>query len=110
MAAATITNTKMTGISGESTINALNARNIRMEVGILTFDGGNYATGGIAWAPENIPADKVEQVFFTCPTGYLAEWDGTNDKVKVWVSTTEYTNASAITLVFGYVAFGKPGR
>jgi hypothetical protein len=110
MAAATISNTKMTGISGESNIAALLARGVRIEVGILTFDGGDYATNGIAWEPENIPADKVENVFFTCPSGYQAEWDGENHMVKVWVSTTEYSNASAISLVFGYFAIGKPGR
>ena len=107
MATATIANTKVTGVGNQHSVMGHINRDTRMEVGYLTFDGGDYVTGGIAWDLETFEADDAEFIGFeVTTTGYAACYNRTTHKVMVWNGTTEHAQ-SAISLVFRYIAFGK---
>jgi hypothetical protein len=108
MADATISNTLDGRLrAGNNRIEGLKAAGLKVEVGTLTFDGGNYATGGIAWTPDGIDADRLLGVFFeTSVAGWQFHYITATGLLTLWNGTTQYTNASAISITTKYLAIG----
>lgn len=93
--------------AGNNRIESLQASGLKFEFGTLTFDGGNYATGGIAWEPDTIDADRLLGVFFeTSVAGWQFHYITATGLLGVWNGTTEYTNSSAISVTTKYLAVG----
>jgi hypothetical protein len=57
----------------------------------LTFDS-SYAAGGYAVTPANFGLDEILAMFSNVGSGYLAEYDAANGKVKVLIG--DYNNAA----------------
>ena len=107
MATATIANTPVTGVDKfHSFMGHLN-RDSRLEVGYLTFNGGDYVTDGIAWHPDTMAAAHVELIIFENPTGYNFNLDRSTGKLIVYSSATTQFAQSAISFVVRYLAIGK---
>lgn len=107
MAAATIANTFDGRIrAGNNRIEGLKASGLKFEFGTLTFDGGDYASGGIAWEPDSIDASRLLGVFFeTSVAGYQFHYITATGMLTVWNGTTEHS-AAAISITTNYLAVG----
>lgn len=82
------------------------AHNYKFITGTVTFDGGDYVTGGIAWdLSKEIPVD-LNDVFFTCPGGSVFYYNKSTGKIQAFSGGTEHTQ-SAISDVVGFLAIGK---
>jgi hypothetical protein len=84
----------------------------KLVIAKITFDGGNYATGGTAVDFTDYMTN-VEHVLVAPISGYVCEWVPSTGKVKVFeagadaAALDEYANGSAISLatwawVIGY--------
>lgn len=102
-----------------STLKRAGMKSLRTHIAVASSNE-NYATGGIACPASSLGMSKVDMAYVQCQTfattaAYLALYDGTAEKVKLfWVDTTvdgaapvEVPNATAVgVLLYGIVAFG----
>ena len=103
----TNTNEESGVLQNNYSIPTLISRNVVMRPGVLTFDGGWYATGGLDWEPEGMDDTKVMVVLFeTTVAGWQFHWIQSTKKLLAFNGTTEYTNDSAISLTTKYLAIG----
>lgn len=112
MATATITTALASRQQTQYSLNAHAANGQKQQIGTITFDGGTYVTGGIAFSVAAIPAAKLSFIEFNPVDGYLISYDYTEEKVQVWeagadtAALDEFANGGAIDLVTRYLAIG----
>jgi hypothetical protein len=108
MSTATITNSveEAGKLQNNYSIPTLISRNVIIKPGCLTFDGGDYATGGISWEPEGMDYLKVMCVLFeTDVAGWQFHWVQSTKMLTVWNGTTQHS-AAAISITTKYLAIG----
>ncbi len=112
MAEATITGVPLNRQGADYSLNAAMADGQKHQVGTLTFNGGDYVSGGIAWTPKGIP--NLAFISFTNGAGYMIEYDYTNGKIQVYEAggdgdtppSLDEFPPSAISLVLRFRAVG----
>lgn len=112
MADATIATSLASRQQTQYSLNAHAVNGQKQQIGTITFDGGTYVTGGIAFTVAAIPATKLSFIEFNPVDGYLISYDYDAGKVQVWeagadgAALDEFTNGEAISLVTRYLAIG----
>ena len=109
MAEATITNVIDVRAEGNYSLNSHEARGMKLKTGYVTFDGGDYAAGGIAFTVTGLP--NLRFIQFESTGGYVIDYDYDNGKIQVWESAGDGANldeyaAAAITLAPRFLAVG----
>ena len=109
VAAATITGVPAVRQGADYSLNMAMADGQKHQVGTLTFDGGDYAAGGIEWTPKGIP--NLAFISLTNGDGYMIQYDYTNKKIQVYEAGVDGEPldefaASAISLVIRFRAVG----
>lgn len=92
-----------------------NLGNRRATTGSLATGGGTYATGGFSITAAQVGLGVLEFLDVTSSdSGFLAIWDKTNSKIKLFQSTTgapnalvEVAAATVITTTLQFKAFGR---
>ena len=88
----------------------------KLITGVVTFDGGTYATNGTALDLSKQLPTEVHMVIFDNAGGYIYQYDYTNKKVKVYyfdynnandAVAIELANGVAISTTPRFVAIGK---
>ena len=116
MATATFTITPDPSQNTNYSLNSQLARNLKIEVGELEFDGGTYSTGGISFTPRIGATNLVAVILLPAEAdagGYVWAYDYTNNKIQVYESGTasaaldELDNASdTLSGTVKYIAIG----
>jgi len=112
MAAATIATTLSTRQQTQYSVTAHAANGMKMQIGIITWDGGTYVTNGTSFTIPAIPVAKNSIIIINPVDGYVFSYDYVNEKILVWESGAdagaldEFANGGAISLVTRYLVIG----
>ena len=112
MAAATIATTLSARQQTQYSLTAHAANGMKMQTGIITWDGGTYETGGTAFTIPAIPLAKISIIILNPVDGYVLTYDYANETIQVWeagadgAALDEFTNGEAIALVSRYLVIG----
>jgi hypothetical protein len=77
----------------------------RFTAGQFVLNATAYATGGLA-ADLTQDIGQITSVILNASGGYVADYDATNKKVKLYVSGTEVTNATSVTTTVNFLVLG----